>query len=122
MMNIKTWNDLYAITDEAIANATDKELKELSARLSKGMDMYFGVGSCFTERQYETLDRLYWAVGAERDARYAREQGPLVQEYFAKHFAGKSATEISNSKELIERWDFYSDWYKDCYGHRPHIG
>ena len=57
---------------------------------------------------------------AEEEEKFSRENQPKVREYFEKYFEGKTWEDISQSEELIERWDFYSDWHKDAYGYRPH--
>ena len=46
---------------------------------------------------------------------YRNENEPKIREYFRKHFAGKSWSEID-----ANCWDFYSDWHKDVFGYRPH--
>ena len=57
---------------------------------------------------------------AAEEERYRRENEPKIREYFSKYFEGKTWEEIGNDEELIERWDWYSDWHKDVFGYRPH--
>lgn len=51
---------------------------------------------------------------------YVATEEPKLRAYFAKHFAGKTFDEISESAELCMMWDMYSDWHKEVFGYRPH--
>ena len=63
-------------------------------------------------------EMLYDEVAEQQ--RYKEENEPKLIAYFEKHFKGKTWAEICASEELINHWDFYSDWHKDVYGYRPH--
>ena len=52
---------------------------------------------------YEELDRIYYEENIDK-----------FNEFRRKHIKGKSRDEIDDAT-----WDYYSDWYKDMYGHRP---
>ena len=63
---------------------------------------------------------VYSRVSAVEDDEYRAENESKVRDYFNQWFAGKTWDEIRDNEELYERWGFYSDWHKDCYGYRPH--
>lgn len=64
----------------------------------------------------------YWFIDEEEEQRaYEEENIPKLNEFFNKHLAGKSWDDIKADDSLMSDWGFYSDWYKDCYGFRPHI-
>lgn len=52
---------------------------------------------------YEELDKIYYDENIDR-----------FNEFCEKHINGKSRDEIDDAT-----WDYYSDWHKDMYGHRP---
>lgn len=51
---------------------------------------------------------------------YYKTEEYKLNEYFKTYFEGKIWSEIESDESLYDRWDFYSDWYKDVYGVRPH--
>lgn len=60
----------------------------------------------------------YFELAAIQQEEYRKEnEGPL-KEFYEKNIKGKSGKELDYSPE----WEWYSDWYKDVYGHRPRLG
>ena len=51
----------------------------------------------------------------EEQKSYREKNEPLIRDYFARHFEGKTWHQIDP-----ENWQFYSDWHKDVFGYRPH--
>lgn len=63
----------------------------------------------------------YWFIDVVEEQRaYEEENIPKLNDFFNKYLAGKSWKDIKSDEGLMSDWEFYSDWYKDCYGFRPH--
>ncbi|MBR4432324.1 MAG: hypothetical protein IKS76_03870 [Paludibacteraceae bacterium] len=63
---------------------------------------------------------IYTTVCAVEDDEFRAENEDKVRAIFKKYFEGKTIDEIRNDPELYDRWGYYSDYHKDCFGYRPH--
>ena len=63
---------------------------------------------------------IYTTVCAVEDDEFRAENEDKVRAIFKKDFEGKTIDEIRNDPELYDRWGYYSDYHKDCFGYRPH--
>ena len=65
----------------------------------------------------KAYDEYFELAAIEQEEYRKANEGPL-QEFYEKNIKGKSGKELNCSPE----WGWYSDWYKDVYGHRPRLG
>ena len=65
----------------------------------------------------KAYDEYFELAAIEHEEYRKANEGPL-QEFYEKNIKGKSGKELNCSPE----WNWYSDWYKDVYGHRPRLG
>lgn len=56
----------------------------------------------------DMIENMYWELKSIEDRAYRKYAEADFLEY------------ASHKNEPDFDWDFYSDWYKDLYGHRPH--
>lgn len=123
MKKINSIADLYGLTAEVLAKATDEELRNAYRFVAEPFSnslMDKASYGLLNDDDCKAVENAYWLINAEEDERYRRENEPKLREYFNKWFAGKSWEEIRNNEELYDNWGYYSDWHKDCFGYRPH--
>jgi len=59
-------------------------------------------------------ENRYWELSAKSYQEYYEENEPLIKAWYNENLKGKKVSEVP-----MEDLEFYSDWYKDVYGHRP---
>lgn len=80
------------------------------------LDKFLEENACGEEWSKAYNEYLELAAIQQEEYRQANEK-PL-REFYEKNIKGKSGRELNCSPA----WDWYSDWYKDVYGHRPRLG
>lgn len=101
-----TYEEIMVMDDTQRRAVRDVCTKHLDTYpMDDAWDYYYGI--------YNTLNAVI-------DDEFRAENEVKVRAIFKKYFEGKTWDEIRNDQKLYDKWGFYSDYHKDCFGYRPH--
>lgn len=92
---------------------TGKAYHEASDVIDPMMEACWHVESPYHEYK-DIIQRAYWELSDASEYAYHKRYVGELHEFEAKHIV--NGVFVGDDDD----WNFYSDWHKDIWGHRPH--